>query len=147
MERRTRTSEKGARTPEKSHGNICRIGDFVDTTQKLLDMVKSLKLENTQLKKMVTEATEIKKRNEILLDMASTLLFWIFDYCNKHDIPIWTEDSLKNIIQTITESLRDEDACSASLLELIKSHKLPLKKFHKRSPEDLPEPINQNDLF
>ena len=112
----------------------------MDTTQKLLDMVKSLKLENTQLKKMVTEATEIKKRNEILLDMASTLLFWIFDYCNKHDIPIWTEDSLKNIIQTITESLRDEDACSASLLELIKSHKLPLKKFHKRSPEDLPEP-------
>ncbi|MEM3356270.1 MAG: hypothetical protein QW166_00410 [Candidatus Bathyarchaeia archaeon] len=95
MERRTKISEKGTIAPEKSYGNTCRIGDSVDAAQKLLDMVKSLKLEDIQLKEIVIEATEIKKRNEKLFDMALTLLFWIFDYCNKQDIPIWTEDSLK----------------------------------------------------
>jgi len=66
---------------------------------------------------------------------------WILRYCTEHAIPIWREEQLRSYVKTSKILLKETGERISYLQELIESLNLPLNKFHKRSPEDLPEPL------
>jgi len=77
---------------------------------------------------------------EEMTQVSDNFLIWVIKYCDEHKVPIWNEEQLRNYIRLSRSLLKETGQKISSLQELIKSRKLPLNKFHKRSPEDLPEP-------
>ena len=62
-----------------------------------------LKIEITKIEELL----DLKRLNIVLLDTTKTMLTWIFDYCEKNNIPIWKEKSLITLITMTQKTLRE----------------------------------------
>jgi hypothetical protein len=72
-----------------------------------------------------------------LADVVYTLLDTIIDYCKKNNVPLYEGKELWNLVKKTRHIFRlIEEVNSPDF----KSPKLPRHNFHRRSPEDLPEP-------
>jgi hypothetical protein len=95
----------------------------------------------------INELDRLNHLIEEFMDIDIALLLWIRDYCDKHNIPLWKEPEFTKKIDMASRVLKEIKETSIDIEALIKSHKLPLKKFYKRSPEDLPEPKKESYLY
>lgn len=78
---------------------------------------------------------------EEITEITDQFLMWLVDYCKRNDIPLYKEERFKSYVTMSSKILKDIEEASINIEGLIKSRKLPLNKFHRRSPEDLPEPV------
>jgi len=74
-----------------------------------------------------------------LVDVTYTLVDSITTYCREHNISIYEEQGIWNLIKKSRHLFRLIEEVNS---DSFKSPKLPPRKIHKRSPEDLPEPEN-----
>ena len=79
--------------------------------RKLMDIIgECAGLNDELLNVQVTQIQELlylKKLNIDLLDTNKTVLTWVLGYCEKNNIPIWKEKSLRTII-TMTQNILGE---------------------------------------
>lgn len=78
-----------------------------------------------------------------LADVVYTLLDAIIDYCKQNKIPLSKEEGLWNLVKKARHIFKLIEEVNS---ESFKSPKLPPNKFHKRSPEDLPESLKEKSL-
>jgi len=104
--------------------------DLHETLQKLIEVEEIAIEESFKLYQLLEEMTQI----------TDNLVMWIIKYCEEHKIPIWNEEQLRSYVQTSKILLRETGEKILNIKSLIESRKLPLRKFDRRSPEDLPEP-------
>jgi hypothetical protein len=110
------------------------IGEFMDNFQKTLEIL--LKIE-------IAKIHELDRLNHLIeefMDVNINFLLWIREYCDTHNIPLWKENEFSGQVEIIRKILKEIKETSEDIEGLIESRQLPLNKFHKRSPEDLPEP-------
>lgn len=100
-----------------------------ETLQKLIEAEAITVEESYKLYQLLEEMTQI----------TDNFIVWIIEYCQKHKIPILNEEQLRGYIKMSRILLRET---GEKISNLIESRKLPLKKFDRRSPEDLPDPVN-----
>jgi hypothetical protein len=83
---------------------------------------------------------------EDMTEITGNFLKWFIKYCDEHEIPFWREEQFENYIKLSRKILKEISDTTTDIIELIESRKLPLNKFRKRSPEDLPEPAYEMGL-
>jgi len=96
------------------------------------------------IKEEATIAEESYNLFHLLQEMTQItddFIIWIIGYCDKHNIPIWNEKQLGDYSKMSKKLLRETEEKISNLQELIQSRQLPRHSFHRRSPEDLPEPF------
>jgi hypothetical protein len=106
-----------------------------DELHKTLEAL--INFENAKIDQLDTLFHFLQEMTEI----TDSFLTWLVDYCEKNRIPLWKEEQLKSYVGMSAKILKDINESSIYIKELIKSPKLPRQDFHRRSPEDLPEPL------
>jgi len=83
-----------------------------------------------EFQKMLDRGLVLKELNEELADTLETILFWIFKYADKHNIPIREERSLFLLLQR-----------AQNLTDQMKNSLPPTQRYREDSrPEDPTEP-------
>jgi hypothetical protein len=92
----------------------------------------------------IQELLELKRLNLILMDITKTILTWVIDYCEKNNIPIWTEKCFLRLITIAQNNIKEIGEYSSIVTKLTSTRKLPPYNFDDRDPKELPEPKKEN---
>jgi len=89
---------------------------------------------------IINQLDSLQHLLEEMTEVTVNFVHWLIRYCDEHKIPFYNEQQLISYIKVSRQLNKEFDNSVSDLKNFIESRKLPLNKFHRRSPEDLPEP-------